>query len=39
MKSFRTYMLRKAYQNVARLCDKLAKVEPLIDWQRFTPII
>ena len=39
MDSFRSYMLRKAYQNVAKNGDKLADVEPLIDWNAFTPII
>ena len=39
MDSFRSYMLRKAYQNVAKNGDKLAAVEPLIDWDAFTPII
>ena len=39
MDTFRTYMLRKAYQNVAKNGDKLAAVEPLIDWDAFTPII
>ena len=39
MDSFRSYMLRKAYQNVAKNGDKLAAVEPLIDWTAFTSII
>ena len=39
MDSFRSYMLRKAYQNVAKNGDKLAEVEPLIDWNAFTSII
>ena len=39
MDSFKTYMLRKAYQNVKKNGDRLADVEPLIDWNRFTPII
>ena len=32
-------MLRKAYQKIQKLGDKLAKIEPLIDWKAFTPII
>jgi len=32
-------MLRKAYQNVAKNGDKLADVEPLIDWEAFRPIV
>ena len=39
MESFRAYMLRKAYQNVAKNGAKLAAVEPLIDWDAFRPII
>ena len=32
-------MLRKAYQNVAKNGDRLAEIEPLIDWEAFRPII
>jgi len=39
MDSFRSYMLRKAYQNVAKNGDRLAEIEPLIDWTAFTSII
>jgi len=39
MSTFRTYMLKKAYQRYQKLGDKLAKIEPLIDWNAFTPII
>ena len=39
MTTFRVYMLKKAYQNVAKNGDKLAGIEPLIDWEAFTPII
>jgi transposase, IS5 family len=39
MDSFRSYMLRKAYQNVKKNGDRLAEVDPLIDWNRFRPII
>jgi len=38
MSSFKIYMLRKAYQSVAKNGDRLAEAEPLIDWKRFTPI-
>jgi IS5 family transposase len=31
-------MLRKAYERIQKLGDKLAKIEPLIDWEAFTPI-
>ena len=39
MDSFRSYMLRKAYQNVKKNGDRLAEVDPLIDWTAFKPII
>jgi IS5 family transposase len=32
-------MLRKAYQNVKKNGDRLAEVDPLIDWEAFKPII
>jgi IS5 family transposase len=39
MSTFRTYMLKKAYERYQKLGDKLAQIEPLIDWEAFTPII
>jgi len=39
MDSFDSYLLRKLYVKTAKLGDKLAEIEPLIDWQRFRPII
>ncbi len=39
MKSFDDYLLNKEYARVERLGDKLAEVEPLIDWEVFRPII
>ena len=39
MSSFKTYMLRKAYQNVAKNGDRLDEAEPLIDLEWFTPTI
>ena len=39
MDTFKAYMLRKAYQKIQKLGDKLAKIEPLIDWEAFRPII
>jgi len=39
MNSFDSYLLRKLYVKTAKLGDKLAEIEPLIDWQRFRPII
>lgn len=39
MNSFRSYMLRKAYERYEKLGDRLAEVEPLIDWEAFRPII
>jgi len=39
MDSFNSYLFRKAYKAVEKLGDKLAQIEPLIDWKAFTPII
>jgi IS5 family transposase len=39
MSSFRVFMLRKAYERYSVLGDKLAKIESLIDWNAFKPVI
>jgi len=39
MDTFKAYMLRKAYERYQKLGDRLAKIEPLIDWEAFRPII
>jgi len=39
MDPFSSYLFRKAYEEVEKLGDKLARIEPLIDWEAFTPII
>ena len=39
MNTFKAYMLKKAYERYQKLGDKLAKIEPLIDWEAFRPII
>jgi IS5 family transposase len=39
MNTFKAYMLKKAYERYQKLGDKLAKIEPLIDWEAFKPII
>ena len=39
MDSFSSYIFRKAYQKIQKLGDKLAEIEPLIDWEAFRPII
>ena len=39
MDSFSFYLFRKAYKEVEKLGDKLARIEPLIDWEAFRPII
>ena len=39
MKSFDDYLMNKEYERVKQLGDKLAEVEPLIDWEVFRPII
>jgi IS5 family transposase len=38
MDSFRTYMLRQAYENVKKNGDRLAEAEKQIDWEAFRPI-
>jgi len=37
MTTFRTYMLRKAYENVKKHGDRLARADSLIDWEAFRP--
>ena len=39
MKSFENYFMKKEYARVEQLGDKLAEIDPLIDWQIFRPII
>ena len=39
MDSFDSYLLKKIYQKTAKHGDKLAKIEPLINWNAFRPII
>lgn len=39
MDTFKTYMLRKAYERYQKLGDHLAKIELLIEWEAFRPII
>ena len=39
MTTFRTYILKKAYENVKKNGDRLAQAESLIDWEAFRPII
>ena len=39
MDTFRSYLLRDLYKDVEKLGDRLAEVEPLIDWEAFQPII
>ena len=39
MDSFDSYVIRKLYQETAKHGDKLAQIEPLIDWNAFIPII
>jgi len=39
MDSFRSYMLRKAYENVKKNGDRLAEAEKQVDWEAFRPII
>jgi len=39
MDSFDSYVIRKLYKETAKHGDKLAKIEPLINWKKFRPII
>lgn len=39
MDSFDSYLFRKAYKKIHKLGDRLAEIEPLIDWEAFRPII
>ena len=39
MDSFRFYLLRELYKDIEKLGDRLAEIEPLIDWARFRPTI
>jgi len=39
MKSFSDYLMNNEYARVERLGDKLAEINPLIDWEIFRPII
>jgi IS5 family transposase len=39
MSTFRIFMLKKAYERYQELGDRLAQIEPLIDWKSFKPII
>ena len=39
MVTFKAYILREANKRVRKLGDRLAKIDPLIDWEAFRPII
>jgi IS5 family transposase len=39
MDSFSSYLFRETYKKIHNLGDRLAKIEPLIDWEAFRPII
>jgi len=39
MDSFSSYIFRNAYKKIHKLGDRLARIEPLIDWEAFRPII
>ena len=39
MISFNTFILREAYKSYLKLGDKLSRIEQLIDWETFRPII
>ena len=37
MDTFKAYILKKAYERIQKLGGKLAKIEPLIDWEASDP--
>lgn len=39
MDSFYSYLFQQAYSKVSKLGDRLAKVDGLIDWEAFRPIV
>ncbi len=39
MTSFKAYIFREAYKEIQKHGDKLAKIEKLVDWNAFRPII
>jgi IS5 family transposase len=39
MDSFDSYLLRRLYSSFERLGDRLARVESLIDWEAFRPVV
>jgi len=39
MESFNNYLMKKEYACAEQLGDKLAEIDPLIDWEFFRPII
>ena len=39
MNQFEKYLLNQAYEKVARLGDRLTKLDQTIDWESFRPII
>jgi len=39
MDSLKAFFLREVYKETQKLGDKLARIEPLIDWEAFRPIL
>ena len=39
MESFEKYLLQQEYRKLAKLGDRLAKADTLVDWERFRPIV
>jgi IS5 family transposase len=39
MSTFRVFMLKKAYERYRELGDRLARIDTLIDWEAFRPLI
>jgi IS5 family transposase len=39
MESFNKYLLQQEYKKLAKLGDRLAKADQLVNWEAFRPII
>jgi len=39
MESFEKHLLQQEYKKLAKLGDRLAKADKLVDWERFRPIV
>jgi len=39
MDSFDSYLFKQAYEKIGRLGDRLARIDGLIDWEAFRPVV